>query len=202
MNLIKQYSWWIISLAGLGMLAFLVFSYLSPVMFDASLSFTINRTNRQETAEYQYDGYYAIQASDLFSQTVVSWMMTPSVLLEIYQKAGIDPEVTTLNEISSRFKVKKYSSQNIVVLFTERDRQTSEQLSLAITEVVEKMARESNQSAESKSLFEVVGNKPVIVETSQNVLLNALVGLLAGVIAGFVAAYLMDIFKKKAEPQF
>jgi hypothetical protein len=78
-----------------------------------SVSFAVNRINSQSTAEYQYDGYYALQAADLFAQTVVSWFSTPSVLREVYDQASMDPEITTVSSLANRFKVKKYSAQNI-----------------------------------------------------------------------------------------
>src|SRR3990167_294282 len=119
MNIIQKYRWLIVIISLIGLGAGLIFSLIRPISYDTSLAFTINRINKQETAEYQFDGYYAIQASDLFSQTVMSWLMTPSVLLEIYQQAGIDPKISSLEEISSRFKTRQYSPQNIVVRYKE-----------------------------------------------------------------------------------
>ena len=79
MNVFIKYRWLIVIIAITGLASALVFSILRPAYYDTSLAFSINRINLQTTENYQYDGYYAIQASDLFSQTVMSWMMTPSV---------------------------------------------------------------------------------------------------------------------------
>jgi hypothetical protein len=137
-----------------GVLSALGFSYMKPITYDTSISFSINRINRQDTAEYQYDGYYAIQASDLFSQTVMSWFMTPSVLLEMYDQAGIDPQIKSLTDLTSRFKTKKYSPQNIVVKFSERDQETATKISAAIVTVVEKKGAIANQTSDQKALLE------------------------------------------------
>ncbi len=173
----------------------LIFSLILPKYYDSSISFAINRINRQTTTEYQFDGYYAIQASDLFSQTVMSWFMTPSVLLEIYEKAGIDPMIVSLEDFGGRFKTKKYSPQNIVVRYKERDVQTAKKIGQAIIETVQAKASVSNQSSDNQALFEVIGSKPVIVEKKPNLWLNVIIGFLSGVILGIIIAYLVDFWK-------
>lgn len=193
----------IILVAGilLGMVAALVFTFARPVTYDASISFSINRVNRQDTAEYQYDGYYAIQASDLFSQTVMSWFMTPSVLLEIYDQAKIDPNIQSLTDLSSRFKTKKYSPQNIVVQFAERDQSTAEKISQAIIDTVEQKAAIANQTADQKALFDVQGAKPVIVQHKSVLWLNLLIGAIAGFLVGFGLAYALAFMRRPQEGQ-
>ncbi|MBU0707146.1 hypothetical protein KKG41_02110 [Patescibacteria group bacterium] len=162
-----------------GAAAFL-FSYYSPTKYKTSISFAVNRINKQETADYQFDGYYAIQASDLFSQTVVSWFYTPSVLMEIYDLAEVEPNITTLERFTNRFKTKKYSSQNIVVIFQERDHTTAEKISQSIISTVQERGAELNRTSDQKALFEIVGSTPVIVEQKPMLILNTVVGLVVG----------------------
>ncbi len=172
-----------------------LFSYYQPKQFKTSISFAVNRINKQTTADYQYDGYYAIQASDLFSQTVVSWFFTPSVLLEIYEDAGVEPNITSLERFTNRFKAKKYSSQNIVVAYKERDHETAEKLAASIINTVQERGSELNQSAEQEALFEIVGSTPVIDEQEPNLILNSLIGLIFGFCAGLGLVYLVRYFK-------
>jgi len=199
MNIFIKYRWLIVIVTIIGLASALVFSLLRPAYYDTSLAFSINRINLQTTEDYQYDGYYAIQASDLFSQTVMSWMMTPSVLLEIYQKAQIDPQISSLEEISSRFKTKKYSPQNIVVRYKERDRQTADEIAQAITTIVQEKAILANQTSEQKALFEVAGTSPVIVERRPVIWLNTLIGLVTGFIFSLIAAYLIEYLRRSDE---
>lgn len=192
----------IIACIVIGLAGALAFSFLKPVSYDASISFSINRINRQETTEYQYDGYYAIQASDLFSQTVMSWFMTPSVLLEIYDYAQIDPQIKSLTDLTSRFKTKKYSPQNIVVKYSERDEDTASKIADAIVSVVEQKAAVANQTSDQKALFDVQGAKPVIVKNEPIIWLNTIVGFLAGLLFGFCLSYLLTFFREhNAKPQ-
>ncbi len=176
----KKATWIVVvlTIAGAG-ISFFVSSTRAPV-YDTSISFSINRTIRQNTSAYQYDGYYAIQASDLFSQTVMSWFMTPSVLLEIYHAANIDPQISSIEGFTSRFKTKQFSPQNIVVRFKERDHQTAATLSQAIIKIVQDKAVASNQSEEGQGLFNVVGSEPVIVQKSPMVWVTTLIGGVVG----------------------
>jgi len=201
LKILLKYKWFIISLTLLAAIFSFVFVYLKPAVFDTSISFQINRINKQTTAEYQYDDYYAIQASDLFSQTVMSWFMTPSVLLEIYNKAGVDPKINTINSFTSRFKVKKFSPQNIVVRFNERDKQTAEKISESIIMVIGQKSEESNKDAESKSLFQVEGAKPVIVESKPLLWLSTLIGFICGLVISIITVNLILYFKENRTNQ-
>ena len=70
-----------------GILSVLIAQFL-PAKYDASVALNVIRVNREETGDYQYDGFYAIQASNLFAETIVSWLETPAVVKEIYEQSG------------------------------------------------------------------------------------------------------------------
>ncbi len=196
MNSMRKYKVAIMSITVVAGAAALIFSFVRPVYFDTSISFSINRINQQTTQDYQFDGYYAIQASDLFSQTVMSWFMTPSVLLEIYGQAGIDPDISSIEEISSRFRTRKYSPQNIVVQYQERDHATADKIAQAIISTVEEKSTAANQTSDQQAFFEVVGATPVIVENKPDPIINTAIGLVAGFIIATVAVYFIEYWKR------
>lgn len=146
---------------------FLVTS-LQPVRYSASASFAVNRINPEKTPDYQFDGYYALQAADLYSQTVVSWFTTPAVLNEMYQQAKIDPEIVTLNSLPSRFHVRRLSAQNINVRLTERTEQRAQKLGLAVSEVLKNKTASLNQDPSGRALFEILSTDPVVVQVRPN----------------------------------
>lgn len=160
-----------------------------PTRQVVSGSFAINRINQQSSNDYQYDGYYALQAADLFAQTVVSWFATPSVLREVYKVAELDPEITSVNSLPSRFRVKKYSAQNIVVRFSEKDGPRAAAVAQAMRTVVEAKAANLNQTADGRALFEIVGTDPVIAPSKPSVWLwSAVAFALSAGLALFTAA--------------
>ncbi len=167
----------------------LVIAGTRPERTGVSVSFSINRTNREATTQYQYDGYYALQASDLFAQTVVSWFSTPSVLLEVYHQANLDPAIQSVNSLPTRFSVRKYSSQNIVVKYTETDKDRATKLADSLKTVMESKASKLNQTSDGKSLFEIVGGTPVIAPAKPNLgLIAAVAAVLSLALGMFVAA--------------
>lgn len=176
----------LILIAGAGAL---VFSLTRPDQYDTSISFAVNRVNKQTTQNFEYDGYYAIQAADLFSQTVVSWFSTPSVVVEMYQKASLTPPSGSIDSLGSRFRTRKYSSQNIVVRYSAPTHNEADRLAKAIISVTQERAGLLNQSAEAKSLYNVAASTPVIVLSQPNVAVNTVVGLILGaILAVFVTS--------------
>lgn len=179
-------------------LASLVASIRKEPQYFTSLSIAVNRINRQTTTDYQYDGYYALQASDLFSQTLLSWFLTPSVLLDFYQRAGIDPAITTTNQLVSRFRARKFAAQNIVIQFTERDRDSAKKLADGISEVVRERSASLDSNAGGDATFDVVPSQPVIVETKPNVLLNAVAAFIASILIGFAVLWTVKAVRRDA----
>ena len=135
LGIISKYKWLIVVITIIATLASFLFSYYQPDYYKVSIAFGVKSINRQSTTEYQFDGYYAIKASELFSQTIISWFLTPSVLVDIYDQADIDPEITSLEQFTSRFKTKQYSAQNFVVIFKERDKSTAPVLFIMLKKI-------------------------------------------------------------------
>lgn len=160
-----------------------------PVRYASSESFAVNRINPESTPDYQYDGYYALQAVDIFSKTVESWFETPSFLNGIYGAAQVDPEIESITTLPSRFSVKRYSAQNIVVRFTERTQERAEKVSHAVANVLMERTSELNRDPQGRPLYEVIGSNSVIAPTQPNPWLYGVIGLFVGFGLGlFVAA--------------
>lgn len=157
-----------------------IWTYLQPVNYSTSMSFGVTRANKQKTTAYEYDGYYALQAADLFSQTLVSWLQTPSVLVDIYQTAGLDTGSESVRNITSRFKTKKYSAQNVVVTFGSPTREEASRLAESMTNVTRRMTESENRTSEDQALFSLEVTKPVITQTEPNPWLVGGVALVVG----------------------
>lgn len=194
---LRTYRVHILVTTGLCALAGYVGAAARPITYDTSLSLQVNRINRELTPYYD-DSYFGIQASDLFSQTVISWFLTPSVLQEIYTRAGVDSNITSLEHLAKRFSTKKYSPQNIVVLFRERDTATAKKLSDALVSVVQERTKRINTTADNKALFEIVPGEAVTVQTDPRKEFAALLGAVIGVGLSVVVVFGREYFR---EPQ-
>jgi uncharacterized protein involved in exopolysaccharide biosynthesis len=152
--------WLIGGLVAVTMIVTYATAAVQPTKYAVTQSFAINRADKQSTPDYQYDGYYALQAADLFAQTVVSWFQTPPILQQIYTSANLDIEAQTANDLPARFKVKKYSAQNIVVRFQESTPERAKTLAAAVKKDLEQRSEGLNQSADGHSVFTIVGQEP------------------------------------------
>ncbi|MFH1171479.1 MAG: hypothetical protein V1778_03000 [bacterium] len=194
LQLLRRYRWFFLLFIVVATMATLFISIRARPIYTTSLSITVDRIHRQATSQYQYDGYYAIQADDLFSQTLLSWFLTPSALLEFYQHASVDPHITSLNGLVSRFRARKYSAQNIVVQFSDPDRKAAEKLAAAISTVVKERGESLNQDSEGQGIFQVQPATPVIVQTRTNVPLNTTVAFLASALLAYILVAMRQYF--------
>ncbi|USN53853.1 MAG: hypothetical protein H6760_01640 [Candidatus Nomurabacteria bacterium] len=179
----------VISLTLLGGIIAFVLSYLTPVRYDVAVASTIQRVNGQNTEQFQYDEYYALQSVDLVAQTIVSWFATPSFVVAVYEEAGFDPAVQSVNELSRRFEARKYSGQNVVINFTQESRDSAEKLAQGIIALVGERVPQLVQDANDTGAFAIDFDAPVISERKANQLLDTILGLLVGLfVALFIAA--------------
>lgn len=199
-SLAWRYRWLILAVILIPTVLAVSFAATRPVSYSTSIAFTVNRINKQDVKEYQYDGYYALQASDLFTETVVSWFLTPSVIVEMYDAADVPANVRDLSSLTARFKIKKYSSQNLGVTFTSSSQSDAEKLAAAVVKTVEYKASQLNQSADRKALFEVVGSKPVTVERSRQVSLAGIVGFILGAFLAVLITGLLGALRGNRQP--
>lgn len=181
--------WLILGVIAVACAAAAIAIALQPERTGVSASFAINRTNRVETTQYEYDGYYALQAADLFAQTVVSWFDTPSFLRTVYEKANLDPMIETVNSLPARFSVKKYSAQNIVVKFTESNQERASKVATALAAVMEDTTKDLNATSTGKALFEIISGPPVIAPaTAPRMLIFTVTIILSGAAGLLLAA--------------
>lgn len=172
--------------AGIG----LVVATSTRPKYQTSVSFSIALTQKQQTPDYQYDGYYAIKAAELVSQTLISWFLTPSVILDIYSDAGVPPNISNLNRFVARFKARQHAAQNIVITFKEDDETKARAIAESIVTVVEKKGEALNTTEQREALFDVQGSTPVIVKTRLNPYLTVGSAMLFGF---FIALFAVSV---------
>jgi len=172
---------------------------VAPPRVKASLSFTVAQQARQETADYAYDGYYALRSAELISDTLISWLSTPSIVKEIHATAGLGlTEEEALAAAGRVFRAKKYSSQNVVVSFSASDEDAARKLAAAATEVLAARASGLVLSSTGDSLFHVTGSSPVVARASTPPRAAAVAGAFIGAFLGLSLAYFA---RAKKDPQ-
>jgi len=176
--------------AALGALFGAGISRAMPKSTRVSLAFTIAEQSRQETADYSYDGYYSLRASELVADTMISWLSTPSVIKDIYAGAGeAIGDDRAFTEAGRAFRAKKLSSQNVVVTFSASDADSAAKLAAQTAKILSERAARLALSPKDESLFLVTASEPVIADASLPMPAAAAAGLLVGAFLGFAASY-------------
>lgn len=182
-------------LALIGLTVGLALAAAWPKSTSVSLAFTVDQRKRQATAEYAYDGYYALKAAELFTDTVISWFGTPSVVAEIYQKAGVPLPNGDASAATANFRMKRLSSQVVTARFKATDENTGQSLARAAAEVVAERAARLGVDERGNSLFIVQADQPDIAVTKPSLPAAGV----AGVVLGLLAAYSLWFAGEKKE---
>jgi capsular polysaccharide biosynthesis protein len=174
----------------------LVFTGLKGVSYENDMLLLISRSGTQNTPDYKYDGYYAVQASDVFADNVSQWLASASVASEIYSRAKAESEMRSLKDFSKAFKADKLSSQYVRVRYGTKDKETATNLAHAMTDVLQEKADMLAASSTEQISFKVIYSDPLSVESKNDPLLNGVLAIAGGLFLGIFLAlgknYLQD----------
>jgi len=175
-----------------------VFTLNQPIRYQANGSLTIVPKSIAELKNiYQYDGYYALQASNLFGTTISSWLANPDIVTEIYKKAGYSSEGMNPQSLSKLIKTNQTLNSSMVTFqLVDENKEKADKLAKATIEVVREKTNKFNQTAGTRVNFEIVSNPPLINKVEPKKELNTAIGFLAGLILGIFGAFVIEYFKK------
>ena len=177
-----------------GIVAFIA-SYLMPVTYDAMSTLSVSKVNREATEDFKYDNFYAIQASELLGNTVVSWFKTPDFVSEVYAQAGVESN-EDLNKLAKSFKAKQNSSHTVEVRVNNPDKETAQKLIDGMIVVIgNRVAALELTSAEEPS-FGVQASLPMVFAKKYSPYLVGGIGLMCGLLLGIGVAFIVFYLKK------
>ena len=198
-KVIKKARWFILVFTLVAALAAYWFINAQPEKYKVSIGFDLILNDAPQAGEYQYGSYYDLKGGEIFSQTVISWFMTPSFVSEIYDKADIGYEIDSFSQFTSRFKGKSYSAQNVIITFDDVYEPNAEKLANAIVELVEQKSKEAIKDGEGKPVWEAQADEPVIVLIKNQIWLVVVLGALGGLIVSIILVFLRYYFKNPDE---
>lgn len=160
-----------------------------------SVDITVPLPKRAATSNYEYDGYYALQAVDLFSNTLASWFKSPDFVARIHSKAKVPLETKSIRNLEKIFVVKKVSGQLITVTFSAKDEKQANDLGEAISINLKERVEQINNNGNHSLVFSVLVGKPLVVLEQRDVFINALIAGLVVLVFGFNAVIIIDALK-------
>ena len=178
----KEYKW-VLIFAAVVALAAGIFAW-QGAKYSASLALTISRAGTQNPADYKYDNYYALKASDEFGSVVEGWFKTPEMAQSIYQKADLELGTRSLVGLSRAFQAAKISPSTVEVRFGAASVEEVKNIGQGIIAAAAEKANELASISSQGVAFSVVGGQPVIVDNFNNIWWNTFVGLAMGLVFG------------------
>ena len=173
------------SIVAIVILAIFSYFYLKPISYEASLVLNITRSGLQKSDQYKFDDFYRLQADEKFAETLVQWIKSPRVALDIWTAAGNSSENLSLKQLTKLFKAEKLSSQIVSVKFSTANPEKAKKISDSIIKIVSRETAVLNQDQQEENWFEIVALSPVILISRVNPFLLLLATLAMGMFLGF-----------------
>lgn len=139
------------------------FFYLRPISYGTSLMLNVTRTGTQDTPDYKYDNFYRLQADEKFTETLVQWLKSPRVELDIFNEAGIDTKSMGLKDLTRAIRPEKMSSQVVLVSYSTPSLETARKISQSIVKITANHTDQLNKDQQDETWFKVLAGDPVIV---------------------------------------
>lgn len=196
LKIIKKYYQLIILFSVLLAVATFFFTVRQPARFSSSLSLLVSNNQVQETSDYRFDGYYEVQATDLFSNTVEAWFRSPEVVSAIYEKARVNLDRSNIKELTKMFRSEKLAPHYVEVRYKTNSETESKQIALAIDNVLAEKTRSLREVSENETSFSVKGGAPVTVLTKPPVFINTITALVMGLFLGFLIGIIKEYLKE------
>lgn len=167
----------------------IVYFFVQPETYKASLTLNISRGNESNLNEYAYDDFYRLQADERFADTVVRWLESPWVVKNILYNFFGKNSFITFNDKQLRgfFSAKRMSSQVIDVTFFVSDKKDAKVISDDLKAVINQEAEKLNDRQKQERWFVVLGDDPVVTSNEKGLLFLLVLTGMMGLFVGFVA---------------
>ena len=203
LKIIKNYWLLILIITIIGGLAAYLGSQYRPTRYEGETTFLISpiaQDLRVNPPFYEYDGFYSIQSSQLFANTVSGWLTSPDIVEGIYKQADLTLKVRNVKQLQTQIQTTIKTSQSLNNLvdatFNVKKRENILKLSDATYVILKQRTQQFNQSTGNKVAYKIEKmGSPVIVKVKANLPLNLAVGLFAGLIFGVVFAFIAQYLK-------
>ncbi|MEY3470862.1 MAG: hypothetical protein RLZZ223_212 [Candidatus Parcubacteria bacterium] len=189
----KQNLFFLAIIVVIGVSVGLAITKLMPVSYDVSLALNIERKTNDTGQFYTYDGYYAIQATELFGKSVASWFVTPDFVEDVLRNADkSDINKLSVKDFRRVFTPEQVSASVVEVRFGVKEVELGATLTDSISSSIS-----SYMDTRGIKDYNIFVGTPVIRKVDYNPLLFALgSGLLALALGISVAAIKQHYWKK------
>lgn len=168
----------------------LVVSLQIPPLHTAQVTLYIKRDAQPASEEfYNYDGYYAQQAAERYTDTVAGLLRTKGMLQDSLYEIDAPVSQELLRAVQKKVEIKKTAPQLVQILaakrFNYKEDWQPRELVTAMAENIVRREDELNQDGDEAFSIEILNDEPIVESREPIVWLNTLVAALLGMFLSF-----------------
>lgn len=174
-----------------------MFSLNKPSQWDASVMVNVNKIGESQKEDfYQYDRYYSLSASSLFTDSLLSWLADPSFVTTVADQSAVNVKNLKLKKLSKVISAKKYPPASILITYSSVDKEKANSF---INSVIDQLGKkmENLRKNDSTNNFQLDFNRPIVVERQVSLVYNLLISLFTAIIVGLSLVFSLEYFSKK-----
>lgn len=127
---------------------------------EVHFSYLISLSDREGRGEYRFDGYYALSAISLFSETLAQWVRRPEVVAEAARRAGLRDVPQEARKLQRLVAAERVAPQLVAVTVRAGEADTAERLARSLQAVVGENVERYHESGTPALRFRVVASEP------------------------------------------
>lgn len=179
-------------------LAAIAWATARPVEYQAIAALTVDKPAVQNVSDqYQYDKYYALQASGLYADTLGSWTRTPSMAQEAYRAAGLSVPDIAPEKLGKIFNASRRPISSLLITIVQPDRQQAERLVKGAVAVIEAKAAAQKQDSDPSEFFVIINDGVTVGALKTDPILSAITGLIAGLVLALTLSFFRAYLRGK-----
>ena len=168
-----------------------------PESYDGSVSvFITKKPDKGVVGDYEYDRYYAIKASSLLTDSIITWLQDPSNVIEIYNTTNLDLPTEKLNKLTKVIKAKKKDPATINITASAPDEVNVKNLINSTINFIDIRMNSDIVSGAAEN-FDLTYSDSIVLKHQKSPLLNSLIGFIVGVVLGLGMVFLVEYFYPK-----
>ena len=171
-----------------------------PRGVDVAQTFTVPIPRRPPSGEYEFDGFYALQATDLFAETLAGWLTSPDLASEAYRRAGLPQPAQSVRRLGRVFTARKRSGQLVEFSFRARSEDEAERLVREVGSLVRERTERFNEEGRSSLTFTVTQEHPLRIPVQRSAPLRALVAALVTFVLAANVLIFWDALRTPGKP--
>lgn len=138
------------------------------ITHEVHFSYLVSLQERSPSSQYQFDGYYALQAIELFTETLSKWVITPEVLVEAYQRAQVPLPGLSQRQLQAGVSAEQAAPQLVHVVIRNQNVEYAKKVAAALDTTIQEKVTLYQEQGTPAVQFKIVATKPWAGKSSLN----------------------------------